>query len=53
VKTEGGAEETEVEAQADGSVTGSGAQEVSVGKSSEEALEKLTLAAEGVNASSS
>jgi tyrosyl-tRNA synthetase len=44
--------EGEVEAQADGSVKGPGALEVGVGKSGEEALEKLSLAAEGVNSSS-
>jgi tyrosyl-tRNA synthetase len=42
-----------VQARADGSVEGRGAQEVSVGKGAEEALGKLALAAEGVQQSSS
>jgi tyrosyl-tRNA synthetase len=42
-----------VQARADGSVEGPGAQEVSVGKGAEEALGKLALAAEGVQQSSS
>jgi len=40
-----------VQARADGSVEGPGAQEVSVGKGAEEALGKLALAAEGVQQS--
>lgn len=45
----GGADKN-VEAQADGSVEGKDKQEVSVGKSAQEALEKLDLAAEEVKA---
>jgi tyrosyl-tRNA synthetase len=49
-KNEAG-EGTELEVQPDGSVKGPDAQEASVGKSTEEALEKLSLAAEGVQSS--